>query len=68
MDDNHYEKGCLLLTRKIGESFVIGENAEITITVLDIKNGRARIGIIADKSVPVNRMEVHEKIQSEKVD
>ncbi len=54
----------LVLTRKIGETFVVGD--DITITVVDIVGGnKVRIGINAPASVPVYREEVYLQIQEE---
>ncbi len=49
----------LILTRRVAESLVIGDN--VTITVLDIKGGRVRIGVSAPRDVIVNREEIFEK-------
>lgn len=51
----------LILTRRIGESVIIGE--EVTFTVLGIKGNRVRVGINAPKSVSVHREETYECIQ-----
>lgn len=48
----------LVLSRKRGESIVI--NSDITITVLDIRGDKIRIGIEAPENVPVHRKEVYE--------
>ena len=56
----------LVLTRKAGESFMIGD--DITITVLGKKGNQVRIGIDAPKDIPVNREEIHERIKREKAD
>ncbi len=54
----------LVLTRKIGETFIVGD--DITVTVVDIVGGnKVRIGINAPASVPVYREEVWEAIQAE---
>jgi carbon storage regulator len=55
----------LILTRKLGESVVIGE--DIIVTVSDIKNGQIKLGISAPKDVIVNREEVVKEIKSENV-
>ena len=56
----------LVLSRKNHEAVVIGgsESIEhmIKITVVEIKNGRVRLGFEADADVPVNRLEVWERI------
>jgi carbon storage regulator len=49
----------LVLSRKIGEEIVIGDN--IRITVVEIRGGKVRIGIVAPKEVIVDRGEIHEK-------
>ena len=49
----------LILTRRVAESLVIGDN--VTVTVLDIQGGRVRIGVSAPRDVIVNREEILEK-------
>jgi carbon storage regulator len=53
----------LALTRKKGESIMIGEQAEIV--VLSISGEQVRLGVIAPKDVPVHRKEVFEQIRTE---
>ena len=53
----------LALSRKQGESIVIGNNIEIT--VLEAKGDQVKIGISAPKSVPVYRKEIYAQIQDE---
>ena len=53
----------LALSRKQGESIVIGNNIEIT--VLEAKGDPVKIGISAPKSVPVYRKEIYAQIQEE---
>ena len=53
----------LALTRKKGESIMIGDSIEVV--VLGITGEQARIGIIAPKKVSVHRKEVYEQIQEE---
>ena len=53
----------LALSRKQGESIVIGNNIEIT--VLEAKRDQVKIGISAPKSVPVYRKEIYAQIQEE---
>jgi carbon storage regulator len=49
----------LILTRRPAEILVIGDN--ITITVLDIRGGRVRLGVNAPRDITVNREEIFEK-------
>jgi carbon storage regulator len=54
----------LVLTRKIGETFVVGD--DITVTVVDIIGGnKVRLGINAPSSVPVYREEIYELVRRE---
>lgn len=51
----------LILTRRVGESIVVGD--DIVLTVFEVRGDAVRIGIDAPKSVRVNRKEVYEEIQ-----
>lgn len=53
----------LILTRKAGETLMVGD--EITVTILGIKGNQVRIGINAPKDISVHREEVYEKIKSD---
>lgn len=56
----------LVLTRHTSESIIIGENAEMAVTVLAIKGNQVQIGIKAPKTIPVHRTEIYERIKSER--
>jgi len=55
----------LILTRRLGEKLMIGE--EVMVTVLDIKGDQVRIGIKAPLDVVVHRQEVFERIERQKM-
>lgn len=52
----------LVVQRKINQSIMIGD--DIQIIVLEVSNGRVRIGIKADRAVPVHRQEVYDSIKN----
>jgi carbon storage regulator len=53
----------LILTRKSGETLMIGD--EVTVTVLGVKGNQVRVGINAPKSVAVHREEIYQRIKRE---
>lgn len=53
----------LILTRRVGESLVIGD--EVNVTVLGVKGNQVRIGVNAPRDVAVHREEIYVRIQEE---
>lgn len=53
----------LILTRRIGETLMIG--SDVTVTVLGVKGSQVRIGVNAPKDVTVHREEIYERIRGE---
>jgi carbon storage regulator len=56
----------LILTRRVGETLMIGD--EITVTVLGVKGNQVRLGINAPKSVAVHREEIYARVVRESLD
>jgi carbon storage regulator len=54
----------LILTRRVGESLMIGD--DVSITVLGIKGNQVRLGVNAPKEISVHREEIYQRIQQEK--
>jgi len=54
----------LILTRRVGETLMIGDN--VTVTMLGTKDSQVRLGVNAPRDVSVHREEIYERIQKEK--
>lgn len=52
----------LILTRKIGESLIIGDDVEIT--VLSVRGNQVKLGVNAPKEIAVHRQEIYERIKA----
>jgi len=53
----------LVLTRRIGESIIIGHNIKVMVT--DIQGNQVRLGIEAPTEIPVHRGEIYERIREQ---
>ena len=51
----------LVLSRKRGEAIVIADN--IVVTVLEVRGGRVKLGLVAPGDAPIHRAEIYEKIE-----
>lgn len=53
----------LILTRRVGESIIIGDH--ITVSILSIKGNQVRVGVEAPKEIPVHREEIYKRIHEQ---
>lgn len=53
----------LILTRRVGETLMVGD--EVSVTVLGVKGNQVRLGVNAPKDVAVHREEIYERIKNE---
>jgi carbon storage regulator len=56
----------LILTRRVGETVVIGD--EVQVTVLGVKGNQVRLGVTAPRDVSVHRQEIYDRIRKEQGD
>ena len=54
----------LVLTRSAGERLIIGDDAEVTFTVLEIRGNQVRIGVDAPRHIAIHREEIFMRIQN----
>lgn len=53
----------LILTRRIGETLMVGD--EVTVTVLGVKGNQVRLGVNAPRDIAVHREEIYQRIKQE---
>jgi carbon storage regulator len=64
LTDEREERGMLVLTRRVGEKIMIGDDIEIEIVAL--RGAQIKVGIAAPASVPVHRLEIWHRIRAER--
>jgi carbon storage regulator len=66
VDVSERSGSMLILTRRVGETLMIGD--EVTVTVLGVKGNQVRIGVNAPRDVSVHREEIYDRIKAENGD
>jgi len=56
----------LILTRRVGESLMIGD--DVSVTILGVKGNQVRVGVNAPRDVAVHREEIYERIKQEQLE
>ena len=54
----------LILTRRVNESIVVGD--QVTVTVVAVKGNQVRLGVDAPRDVAVHREEIYDRLQAAK--
>lgn len=55
----------LILTRRINETIIIGDDKnKVEVKILDIRGNQVRLGLKAEKDVPIHRQEVYDRIKA----
>ena len=64
--NKHGDGTMLILTRRVGETLMVGD--EVTVTVLGVKGNQVRIGVNAPKEVAVHREELYDRLKQDQLD
>jgi carbon storage regulator len=63
MSEGNGGDGLLILTRRVGETLMVGD--DVTVTVLGVKGNQVRIGVKAPRSTAVHREEIYNKLRNQ---